>query len=98
MGNQVYARNEFIIIKMTRGFIVINKRKAFAEGHTHIKTFKTAKYLVDLAIHNSMPYNLSLYLLTSLTRISENETYQRKIFDLIANKRNRGLRRYRRSA
>ena len=98
MGNQVYSKNEYIIIRMNRGFIVINKRKPFAEGHTHIKTFKTAKYLVDLAIHNSMPYNLSLYLLMSLTRISDNETYKRKIFDLIANKRNRGLRRYRRSA
>ena len=98
MGNQVYCRNEYIIIQVSRGFIVINKRKKFVEGHSHIKTFKTAKYIVDLAIHNSMPYNLSPYLLTSLTRISENEAYKQKIFDLIANKRNRGLRRYRRSA
>ena len=94
----MYSKNEYIIIQVSKGFIIVNRRKRFIEGHTHIKTFKTAKYLIDLAIHNSMPYNLSPYLLTSLTRISENETYRRKIQDLISNKRNRGLRRYRRSA
>ncbi len=98
MGNQVYSKSEYIIIQVSKGFIIINRRKRFFEGHTHIKTFKTAKYLVDLALHNSMPYNLSPYLLTSLTRITENETYKRKILDLIANKKNRGLRRYRRTA
>ncbi len=98
MGNQVYSKSEYIIIQVSRGFIIINRRKRFFEGHTHIKTFKTAKYLVDLALHNSMPYNLSPYLLTSLTRITENETYKQKILDLIANKKNRGLRRYRRTA
>ncbi len=98
MGNQVYSKSEYIIIQVSRGFIIINRRKKFFEGHTHIKTFKTAKYLVDLALHNSMPYNLSPYLLTSLTRITENETYKQKILGLIANKKNRGLRRYRRTA
>ena len=98
MGNQVYSKCEYIIIQVGRGFIVVNRRKRFTDGHTHIKTFKTAKYLVDLVIHNSMPYNLSPYLLTSLTRITENESYKQKILDLIANKKNRGLRRYRRTA
>ena len=98
MGNQVYSKSEYIIIQVSKGFIIVNRRKRFFEGHTHIKTFKTAKYLVDLALHNSMPYNLSPYLLTSLTRITENETYKQKILDLIANKKNRGLRRYRRTA
>ena len=98
MGNQVYSKSEYLIIQVSKGFIIINRRKKFLEGHTHIKNFNTAKYLVDLAIHNSMPYNLSLYLLTSLTRITEDDTYKQKIRDLIANKKNRGLRRYRRSA
>ena len=98
LGNQVYSKCEYIIIQVSRGFIIVNRRKEFPEGHTHIKTFKTAKYLVDLAIHNSMPYHLSLYLLTSLTRITENESYKQKILDLIANKKKRGLRRYKRSA
>ncbi len=98
MGNQVYSKNEFIIIQVSRGYIIVNRRKKFGEGHTHIRTFKTAKYLVDLALHYSMPYNLSPYLLTSLTRITESEIYKQKILDLIANKKNRGPRRYRRSA
>lgn len=98
LGNQVYSKNEYSIIQVSRGFVIINRRKKFLEGHTHIKTFKTAKYLIDLAIHDSMPYNLSLYLLTSLTRITENESYKQKILDLITNKKNRGLRRFKRSA
>lgn len=98
MGNQVYSKNEYIIIKVSKGFVIINRRKRFEEGHTHIRNYKTAKYLVDLAIHNSMPHNLSPYLLTSLTRITENEDYKRRILDLIANKKNRGARRYKRPA
>ncbi len=98
MGNQVYSKSEYLIIQVSKGFIIVNRRKKFLEGHTHIKTFNTAKYLIDLAIHNSMPYHLSPYLLTSLTRITENESYKQKILALITNKKNRGLRRYRRSA
>ena len=98
LGNQVYSTSEYIIIQVSKGFIIVNRRKKFHEGHTHIKNFNTAKYLVDLAIHFSMPYNLSPYLLTSLTRITESESYKQKIIDLIKNKKNRGLRRYRRSA
>lgn len=98
MGNQVYSKSEYLIIQVSKGFIIVNRRKKFLEGHTHIKTFNTAKYLIDLAIHNSMPYHLSPYLLTSLTRITEDESYKQKIIALITNKKNRGLRRYRRSA
>ncbi len=97
MGTQVYSKAEYIIIKVSNCFIIINRKKGFASGHSHIKSFSTAKYLIDLAIHKSIPNHLSQYLLISLSRISEDREYQAKIEALLKNKGNR-KQRYRRSA
>ncbi len=97
MGNQVYSRNEFMIISVSRGFIIINRIKGFKTGHTHLKNFKTAKYLIDLAIHKKVPNHLSPYLLTSLGRITGDEVYKEKVLSLRDTKNDK-KQRYRQSA
>ena len=87
--NQVYSKNEFVIISMDTNFIVINKKKPFKEGHTHIENFKTAKYLIDMVIHQRMPYHLPIYLLISLQRLSDDAHYIERIEGLIRNKLNK---------
>lgn len=89
MGNQVYCRNEYIIIRIGDEYVVYNKRKEFSNGHSHIKNFKTAKYLIDMAISKRIPNHLSCYLLTSLIRISDDLKYQIKIQELIDVKKNK---------
>ena len=91
MGTQVYAKKNFSIIDMDEGYIVINKNKKFKSGHTHVRNFKTAKYLVDMVLHKRMPNHLPVYLLVSLKRISDDEAYIRKIAGLIENKKNRRM-------
>lgn len=85
--NQVYSKKEYIVIKMKSGFIVINTTKDFNNGHTHIRNFQTAKYLIDLSIHKSIPHHLDNYLLNSLLRLTNDSSYQIKIDELIHNKR-----------
>ena len=84
--NQIYAKENFIIVSMDNEYIVINKNKKFKAGHTHIKNFKTAKYLIDMVIHKRIPYHLPIYLLISLRRLSDDELYTYKINGLIENK------------
>lgn len=64
-----------------------NTEKAFEEGHTHLTSFKSAKYLIDLAIHKSLPYHLDTYRLISLVRISMDEEYRRRILELVNHKK-----------
>ena len=98
MGNQVYSKNEYMIIKVSKGFVIINRTKKFEDGHTHLRSFKTAKFLIDLAIHKNMPHHLSPYLLTSLSRITADENYKQKVLALVESKDNRKKQRYKQSA
>lgn len=97
MGNQVYSRNEFIIIRVKKGFVIINKKKHFKDGHTHIKSFGTAKYLIDRAIKKQAPNHLSKRMLVSLIRITDDDEFRNKVQALLDNKNNR-KQQYRRSA
>lgn len=95
MGNEVYQKKNFSIIKIDRsGYIVINKNKDFEEGHTHLKSFKTAKMIVDLALNKLIPNHLSQYLLISLIRISEDLEYINKLEILLNNKKNKTQQNY----
>lgn len=89
MGNQVYSCNGYIIIRVSKGYIVLNKRKRFSEGHTHLRSFNTAKYIIHLACHSRMPNDLPIYLLISLLRISDDDIYRKKLEALIAGKAER---------
>ena len=60
-----------------------NTKKAFKEGHTHMKCFKSAKTVIDLVIRKKVPRSNDLYYLTSLIRLSEDLAYITKINDLI---------------
>ena len=87
--NQIYSKDNFVIIRADAEFIVINKDKQFKDGHTHIRNFKTAKYLIDMVIHKRIPYHLPMYLLVSLRRLSADDIYTQKLQRLITIKENR---------
>lgn len=55
-------------------------KKEFSQGHTHINNFNTAKFIMDLALHKTLPKRrISNYLLDSLIRISIDNDYINKI-------------------
>ena len=69
-------------------FIIHNIKKDFKNGHTHIKNFHTAKFLIDLAVHNTIPNkSLNKYLYESLIRISTDPCYIKKLKALKARSR-----------
>ena len=81
--NRVYRKKNYNIYSFDNEYIVHNMDMKFEEGHTHIKNFKTAKFIIDLAIHKSIPHNLNSYLLKSLIRISNDTVYKEKIQSLL---------------
>ena len=76
---RIYRRKEFSVYSGNGGFIVHNTKKEFANGHTHISNFHTAKFLIDMSIRKLIPYKVSPYLLESLMRLSNDEIYTEKI-------------------
>ncbi|CAM5196605.1 putative protein OS=Ureibacillus acetophenoni OX=614649 GN=SAMN05877842_105111 PE=4 SV=1 [Ureibacillus acetophenoni] len=92
--NQIFKKEEFIITPFYKGrrqeFMVVNTKKEFKNGHTHLKSFKMAKYLINLARCKKINSGLRPYLLTSLTRISNDQEYIQKLEEVLAVKRNKG--------
>lgn len=78
--NQKYKKKGFVIFPEGKDFIVYNTKKKFAEGHTHARSFKISRTLIDLALKKKLPKNP--YLATSLIRISNDEEYIQKLKEL----------------
>lgn len=87
--NQVYSKQAFKVYRAEGGYVIHNTDKKFKDGHTHLTSFKSAKYLIDLALHKSLPYHLDTYRLISLVRISLDEEYRAKIKELVSNKKHK---------
>jgi hypothetical protein len=71
--NQLYKKNEYIVIPVENNYVVINIGKIFKEGHTHVKSIGVARLLVDLAIEKRFPRNP--YFVDNLIRISVDKKY-----------------------
>lgn len=86
----IYGKYGYSIYKSTEcGIIAHNTGKEFANGHTHVNNVKTAKYLIDMCHYKRIPRHLSIYLLVSLLRLSDDGEYQNKISALIEEKKQR---------
>ena len=80
---RVYKKANFNVYTDYNGdYIIHNIHKPFATGHTHIKEFSTAEYLINLAHHRSLPNRNLRYFIDSLIRISDDEKYVNKLMDL----------------
>ena len=75
----LYKKREFRIYGNHNEYIIHNSKKEFSEGHTHVNNYKTAKWLIDLAIHKSIPNRKKRYFLESLIRISTDNTYRNSL-------------------
>ena len=80
--NRVYRKKYYNLYQFGNEYIIHNTRKEFKDGHTHINEYKTAVFLIDVALHKSIPKHLCNYHLESLYRISEDRLYKDKLMRL----------------
>jgi len=85
----LYDKRNFIIYDAGDEVIIHNTEKEFSTGHTHIRNFDTAVYIIDIMIKKAIPHHLHIYLLTSLVKLSNNEQYINKVSELINSKNHR---------
>lgn len=99
MNNVIYQKEQYVIIKADCGFIVYNTNKEFEVAstllpHTHLKSFKRAKDIINLALHQRIPRDYDYYCLTSLQRIADSKEYIDKIQQLIQVKKSKTKQNY----
>lgn len=84
--NRIYRKANYNIYAFSDGgYIVHNMNLPFEKGHTHIRNYHTAKFLIDLSYHRSIPNKrLNKYLLESLIRISDSKEYKNKIYRILS--------------
>jgi hypothetical protein len=85
MDTCILHRKEFVIIKGDEGFIVVNTKKGFRNGHTHLKTFNSCISVIKLVQRKEIPKNKSKYFLKSILRINMDKEYAERIKDLMIN-------------
>lgn len=94
MEDLVFKKAEFIVIEKHRegrkNYIVVNTKKKFEEGHTHLRTYKSAKCAVEYAIKKKIPRSTDLYFLQSLIRITRDEEYREKLTELVDVRKQKG--------
>ena len=98
-SNIVYEKGEFIVMKVRSddrvGYIVHNTNKKWEEGHTHLKSFNMAKELINNVTKHKKPKTSNGYLLMSHIRVTNDESYERYIRDLMYSKRGKSKQVYR---
>ena len=76
---KVFTKKHMVVLEATNNgatnYIVINTKKQFEEGHTHIRTYEQALYLVDCILKNKIPKKCNKYFLESLIRLATNKKY-----------------------
>ncbi len=94
--NRIYRKGDYVILAVGHEYIVVNREKIFKEGHTHVQSFSQAQYLIRMASAKKVPNHLSAYLLVSLIRISDDESYKAQIQSLLdeKNDKKKGNKRY----
>lgn len=75
--NQVYEKENFIVIPVGEEHLVINKNKIFKEGHINVRRFDIATLLIDLAINKQLP--IKAKFVDSLITISVDKNYIREL-------------------
>ena len=84
----------FKIMQKKAGAIVVNTRKKFSEGHSHVFTMEQGKWLAEMAINKIIPRRCSLRDLESLIRITDNDKYLKKVSELYGVRLQKGKKDY----
>lgn len=82
MSDVVYRRKEFLVIRKYTGYIIINTKKTFKKGHTHIKNYNMAKTIIDLVKNKKIPKSKNKYIIDSLIRLSNDKEYIKKLEEI----------------
>jgi len=78
--NRIYKRKHFNLYQYGNEYVIHNTKGEFSQHHSHLNNYKTAIFLINLALHKTLPKKpISDYLIDSLIRISIDKDYTSKL-------------------
>lgn len=78
----LYKRKNFKIyasVSEDNGYIIVNTKKPFEKGHSHVNDYKLAKHIIDLAINYRVPNKEKTFIIDSLIRLTSDKDYIKKL-------------------
>lgn len=78
----LYKRKNFKIyasVSEDNGYIIVNTKKPFEQGHSHVNDYKLAKHIIDLAINHRVPNKDKTFIIDSLIRLTSDRDYIKKL-------------------
>ena len=79
MREVVYARSHYVLIKKRYGYIVINTKKPFKEGHTHVRDLYVGRVIIDNVRKEILPKSRSENTIISPIRVSSSKEYTKRL-------------------
>jgi hypothetical protein len=85
----VYKKGQYAVYNVNNGFVIHNTNYKFAKKHTHINKLDTCKQIIKNIWSNKIPKTRNIYLLTSYTRVAEEQKYIIDIQNIIDKHKNK---------
>lgn len=83
MREVIYARGNFVMVRKRYGFIVINTKKPFKTGHTHVRSEYVGRVIIDNVRKGVLPKSHNTKLIVSHIRVSKDREYIRQLEDYL---------------
>lgn len=79
MGRQVYQSSNYKVYRAGNNYIVHHAKYSFDNKHSHLKSLNLAKQVIHYLQSRTIPRTQSDYVLTSLTRLTDDHHYKGQI-------------------
>lgn len=86
---KVYECGSYVVFVVDNGYILYNTEKEFISGHTHLKSLKKAKAIINNCMFKKKPKDSNMYILSSHIRVSNDKAYIEYIESLMAVKKSK---------
>lgn len=84
INDVVYRYKTFKVIKKYNHFLIVNTRKPFDDGHTHVNgSLDVCIAMIKTVYDEVLPESRDIFFLQSLIRLSSNRKYRLRIDKLI---------------
>lgn len=84
MRDILFARGSLILVRKRRGFLVINTKKRFEEGHTHVRNEYIGRVIVDNVHKRVIPKSRNIETVISHIRVTKDKKYLSQLEDYLA--------------
>lgn len=75
----IYQKGHFVVWKGCGGYVVYNTKKPFGKGHTHLKSKKRTKEVIDNSLKKHFPLHWTNYFITSMQRLTTCPIFHEKL-------------------